>query len=170
MSLALQLRVEPLSTMRAVAARRLSLTPMQGVYAGDIAFHVDDAMAAPGSDAMMVLYGEHLIGFYRLDYANPTTATPACDHAAVGLRAFALDAGWQGRGLGLPTLEACCADLTRRRPAHPWLALYVHTANTIARRLYLRAGFTDRGPPLVGGSGGPEQRMLRPLGVGQCAP
>lgn len=170
MSRALQLRVEPLLPARAAAARRLSLTPLQTGYSGDIAFHVDDAMSAPRSDAMIVVHEDRLIGFYRLDYPNPGAAASAHGQAAVGLRAFAIDFDWQGRGLGLPALAACCTDLAMRHPTYGWLALYVHVANTVARNLYARAGFVERGRPLVGGSGGPEQCMLRALGVGECAP
>jgi len=170
MSSALLPRVELASTPQAEAARRLVLTAAQAVYAGDIAFNVGNAMAAPDSDAMVVLLGDSVIGFYRLDYPTAHVPRRAPDRRAVTLRAFALDAAWQGRGLGLPTLAACCADLALRHPERPLLALHVHAANTIALQLYRRAGFVASGGMLPGGSGGPQHLMLRALGVGQWAP
>ncbi|MCD9007684.1 GNAT family N-acetyltransferase [Luteimonas sp. XNQY3] len=163
-------RVVIASTTQAEAVRRLALTATQAVYAGDIAFHVDNAMAARDSDAMVVLLGDTVIGFYRLDYPTPVAATRDVDRRPVVLRAFALGMAWQGRGLGLPTLAACCADLARRHPGRPWLELTVHVANTVALHLYRRAGFVASEGMLPGGSGGPQHLMRRALGVGQWPP
>jgi len=163
-------RVVVASPAQAQAARRLRLTALQAGYAGDIALNVDTAMAAPHSDAMAVLLDDTVIGFYRLDYPTVAVAARATDWRWVLLRAFALDLAWQGRGLGLPVLAACCADVSARHPARTQLALYVHARNTVAMHLYRRAGFTEAGETLRGGPGGPEHLMLRALGVGQCAP
>ena len=158
------------STAQAEAARCLLLSAKQTVYAGDIAFNVDNAMAAPDSDAMAVLLGDVVIGFYRLDYPPAAFATQAVDRHLVTLRAFALGLAWQGRGFGLPVLAACCADLALRHPERLTLALNVHAANVIAVHLYTRAGFVDSGEIMRGGRGGPQHLMRRALGVGQWAP
>lgn len=158
------------STTQAEAARCLLLTATQTIYAGDIAFNVDNAMAAPDSDAMAVLLGEVVIGFYRLDYPTAAFAKQVVDRRMVILRAFALDAAWQGRGFGRPVLDACCADLARRHPERMTLALNVHAANVVAVHVYKRAGFVDSGEIVRGGRGGPQHLMLRALDVGQCAP
>lgn len=158
------------SAAQAEAARCLQLTETQAIYAGDIAFNVDNAMAAPDSDAMVVLLGDVVIGFYRLDYPTAKFAKHAVDRRLVTLRAFALDVAWQGRGLGLPVLAACCADLALRHPERVTFALNVHAANVVAVQLYKRAGFVDTGEIVRGGRGGPQHLMLRALGVGQWAP
>lgn len=163
-------RVEPLSPLQAAAARRLRLLPAQAVYAGDIAFHVDNALQAPDSEAMAVLVDATVVGFYRLDF--PTARGPAAEadtRRSVTLRAFALDTAWQGRGLGLPVLTACCADLEHRHPTRDALTLTVDCANTVAVRLYRRAGFSIQ-TTLPGGRAGPQYLMRRPLGMGQCRP
>ncbi len=147
--------------------RCLALTPQQLRFAGDIAFNVDDARAAPDSDAMAVLLGDTVIGFYRLDYLPTVVSRRTLDRGTVALRAFALDVAWQGRGLGLPTLQACCTDIVLRRPERTTLALNVHASNTIALHLYRRAGFVDSGQTLPGGSAGPQRLLTRALGVGQ---
>ena len=170
MSSGLLPRVVLASTAQAEAARRLALTATQTVYAGDIAFNVDNAMAASDSDAMVVVLGDTVIGFYRLDYPSATFGKQSVDRRTATLRAFALDVAWQGRGLGLPVLAACCADLALRHPERVLLALNVHAANTIALQLYRRAGFVDSGEIMRGGRGGPQHLMLRALGVGQWAP
>lgn len=160
-------RVEPACARRAEAARALVLTPAQALHAGDIAFQVDNAMQAPGSDAMVVLSGPTVIGFYRLDYPNATPAQADADRRTVTLRAFALDRAWQGRGFGAAALQACFADLARRRPDRQLLMLSVHESNPVAARLYRRAGFVDSGRRLPGGPAGPQRLLLRALGVGE---
>jgi len=84
-------RVESASAQQAHAAHCLRLTPEQAVYAGDIAFHVDNALQAPDSDAMVVLLEDTVIGFYRLDYPTAPVPLRTPDRRTVTLRAFALD-------------------------------------------------------------------------------
>ena len=153
------------SSAQAAAARCLVLTAAQVVYAGDIAFNVNDAMAAPDSDAMVVLLDATVVGFYRLDYPTAPRRRQRIERPAATLRALALDVAWQGRGLGVPTLLACIADLEQRHPERRWLALNVHAANTVATRVYARAGFVDSGERLPGGRGGPQRLLVRALGM-----
>ncbi|WP_101925529.1 MULTISPECIES: GNAT family N-acetyltransferase [Luteimonas] len=170
MSSAPALLVRPASPGDAAAAKRLVLTPEQVVYAGDLAFQIDNARAAPDSDAMVVRVGDRVIGFYRLDYLQTVDARRNVDRSTVTLRSFALDLAWQGRGLGRAALAACCLDLALRHPERSRLALNVHVRNTVARRVYRRAGFVETGTSLTGGSAGPQCLLLRPLGMGQWPP
>lgn len=166
------LRVMPASTAQASAARRLRLSATQTVYAGDVAANVDAALDAPDSEAIAVLLGATVIGFYRLDLPRTVARPPSGERRPAALRALALDLAWQRRGLGLATLHACFADLARRHPDRPQLALNVHVANTAARRLYARAGFVDSGRTLDGGqaAGGPLRLLRRTLGMGESRP
>ena len=71
MSNGLQPHVQRVSAAQAEAARGLVLTAAQARDAGDITFNVDNAMTAPDSDAMAVVLGRTVIGFYRLDDPRP---------------------------------------------------------------------------------------------------
>ncbi|RPD85258.1 hypothetical protein EGK76_10105 [Luteimonas sp. 100069] len=159
----------PASAAQAEAARALVLLPGQAAYAGDFAFNVDNARASADSDAMVIVLGDVVIGFYRLDYVATAAAHQVLDPRTVTLRAFALGAPWQGLGLARPALEACCADLAARHPGRP-LALNVHARNHVALALYLGAGFVDGGESLPGGSAGAQRLLLRASGMGQCRP
>ena len=170
MSNGLQPHVQRVSPAQAEAARGLVLMAAQARDTGDIAFHVDNAMDAPDGDAMLVMLGWTVIGFYRLDDPQPACAQQAVDRHTVTLRTFALDRAWQGRGPGAPTLHACFANLARRRPDRRLLVLNVHGAYTVAAPLYRRTGFIDSGACLPGGPAGPQCLLLRALGVGQCPP
>ncbi|MEZ0471717.1 GNAT family N-acetyltransferase [Luteimonas salinilitoris] len=163
-------RVTRLAPALAGAARRLRLAPGQQSYVGDVACNVELALAAPRCDAMAILRGDDLIGFYRLDYAQTIMARRWLGRATVSLRSFVLDRGVQGRGFGTLAVAACCADLERRRPARRLLALNVHVGNRAALGAYRSAGFVDTGELHAGGGGGPQHLLVRRLGMGEWPP
>lgn len=85
------------------------------------------------------------------------------DVPARALRAFFIDARWQGRGFGTLALSVLVADLAGRHPAARLLALAVSRRNHTAVQLYRRAGFVAGGELYHGGRSGPQCLMLRPL-------
>ncbi|HVI57832.1 MAG TPA: GNAT family N-acetyltransferase [Luteimonas sp.] len=155
------LRVAPVTPEREAAVRALRVAADQLPFVGDIAFNLDDALGDPRSEAMAILVGEVVAGFYRLDFAPTIVARKALDAASAGLRAFCLDAGWQGRGLGTRAVRACCEDLRARHPGIALLALNVNCRNVAAINAYRKAGFVDTGELYLGGSAGPQHLMVR---------
>src|SRR5690606_35266487 len=110
------LHVAPVTPSSVDALRALRVSPGQQPFVGDTAFNLDDAMRDANSEAMAILVGDTAVGFYRLDFAPTIVARRSIGAAAVGLRAFFLDADWQGRGLGTRAVQACCEDLRARHP------------------------------------------------------
>ena len=161
-----RVRVAPVDTVPAAAVLELSVAPEQRVFVGDTAFNILDAGRDPLSDAMAVLAGERVVGFYRLDRAPCTVAGRDLDEPTLGLRALFIDQRLQGRGYGTAAIEACCHDARQRHPQRRLLALAVHCSNRAAIATYLRAGFHDTGERLPGGAAGPQQLMLRRLQPG----
>ena len=158
-----RVRVAPASAAPAAALLELSVAPEQRAYVGDTAFNMLDAERDPSSDAMAVLAGERVVGFYRLDRAPCTVAGRDLGEPTLGLRALFIDQRLQGRGYGSAAIEACCRDARERHPQRRLLALAVHCSNRAAIATYLRAGFHDTGERLPGGAAGPQQLMLRRL-------
>lgn len=158
-----RVRVVPASAAPAAGLLALSVAPEQRAYVGDTAFNIHDADRDPLSDAMAVLAGERVIGFYRLDRAPCTVAGRELGEPTLGLRGLFIDQRLQGRGYGTAAIEACCQDARDRHPQRRLLALAVHCCNTAAIATYLRAGFHDTGERLPGGAAGPQQLMLRRL-------
>jgi RimJ/RimL family protein N-acetyltransferase len=156
------IRVAPVTRELAEPVRALRVAPEQYSFVGDIAFNLIDAERDPNSDAMAILVGDRVVGFYRLDYA-PTIVALKPIPASVGLRAFLIDRCYQGRGYGTRAIAACCADLRRRHPERKLLALNVNCCNRNAIRAYRKAGFVDTGELYFGGSAGPQHLMLRSL-------
>jgi RimJ/RimL family protein N-acetyltransferase len=147
------------------AAGALRVAPAQEAFIGDVALNLADAAADPDSDAMAILGDGAVIGCYRLDYRPTVVTRRSVGRRAVVLRAFLLDAGWQGRGLATTALAECCADLARRHPERRLLALNVDCVNVVAVRAYRHAGFVDTGELCRGGRAGPQRLMLRQLGA-----
>lgn len=163
-------RLSRLAPELAASARRLRLAPGQQDYVGDVAGNIERALAATRCDAMAILHGDEIVGFYRLDYAQTVVARQWLGWAVVSLRSLVLDRGVQGRGFGTRAVAACCADLERRRPARRLLALNVHAGNRAALGAYRNAGFVDTGELHAGGRAGPQHLLVRRLGMGEWPP
>lgn len=164
-----EVRVQPVTPGLHEAVAALRVTPAQQAQVGDVGTHLAQAAQDPCSEAMAILAGDTVVGFYRLDFAERLVAGRDFGDAAVALRPFLIDACWQGRGLGTHALRALVEDLHARHPRRRLLLLAVGCANHAALALYRRAGFVDSGTLLPGGRGGPQRLLLRALGdVGQC--
>jgi RimJ/RimL family protein N-acetyltransferase len=122
-----------------------------------------DVAVCSGSEAMSILHDDTVIGCYRLDASARSVSGRDFDRPALGLRSFFIDSQWQGRGFGRAALDALIADAMRRHHHARMLVLTVHTSNTIALKLYRRAGFIENGELYHGGHGGPQHLLLRSL-------
>jgi RimJ/RimL family protein N-acetyltransferase len=157
-------RVVPVDTPElAAAVRALRADPAQYAFVGDVAANLVEAEAAPHSEAMAILSGNQVVGFYRIDLRPGAFAGHDYGEACASLHSLLIDRAQQGRGLGARALEACCTDLEHRHPGLRLLALTVNCVNLGAIRAYQRAGFVNGGL-YFGGSAGPQHLMLRRLG------
>ena len=128
-----EVRVGVVSPMLAPAVRALQVAPEQLQFVGDTAYNLEQTRLDPNSEAMAVLAGERVVGFYRLDFSVEAIA---------------------GRALGEPV------SASRRHPQRRLLALTVNVRNQAAIAVYLKAGFYDTGELYHGGSAGPQHLML----------
>lgn len=163
-------QVAPVNAELAGSVRGLRAGPGQYAYVGDIGFNLIDAERDPFSDAMAVMAGDRVIGFYRLDSAPNTIAGRDLGEPTLGLRGLLIDQPVQGQGLGKRALLACIADIRGRYPGHRLLALAVHCCNQSAIRAYESVGFHDTGERLFGGAAGPQRLMLLRLQPSPASP
>jgi RimJ/RimL family protein N-acetyltransferase len=112
---------------------------------------------------MAIWRDDILVGHYRIDPHGRSIAGHDFALPTLGLRAFFIDARWQGQGLGTAALRAMFPDLAARHPDARQLALSGSTGNHVALHLYLRAGLVDSGERYHGGRSGAQQLLLRPL-------
>ncbi|MDE2154775.1 MAG: GNAT family N-acetyltransferase [Xanthomonadaceae bacterium] len=154
------IRVAPVDAAVHQALLGLRIRPQQRGYVGAIADLLADAASCPGCEPVAILHGDTPVGYCRID-ANARSVA-GCDFGvpALGLRAFFIDAAWQGRGVGTQALAALIVDLAKRYRHARLLVLTVDSGNHSALRLYQRAGFVDSGALYHGGRSGP-QRLLR---------
>lgn len=160
---AITVRVMPQAVGPGAALRELRVLPAQRVWVGMIADALADLACCPDSDSMAIWRDDILVGHYRIDPHGRSIAGHDFTLPTLGLRAFFIDARWQGQGLGTAALRAMFPDLVARYPAARQLALSVSTGNQVALHLYLRAGFVDGGERYHGGRSGAQQLLLRPL-------
>ena len=95
------------------------------------------------------------VGMFKLDplyFERHEFATPQ----DVGLRGLLIDAAAQGQGYGSAALDALADHVRAVNADRSSLVLTVNTTNPVARYIYLRAGFRDRGEKYFGGSSGPQ--------------
>lgn len=154
------IRVGVVSPMLAPAVRALQVAPEQLPFVGDTAYNLEQTRLDRHSEAMAVLAGERVVGFYRLDFSVSAIAGRPLGEPSVGLRAYVIDRRQQGRGYGTLAMRACAEDLRRRYPERRLLALTVNVRNPAAYAVYLKAGFVDTGELYHGGSAGPQHLML----------
>ncbi len=162
---ALPITVLPITPALAPRIDALRVAPTQHPYVGDTAFNRTQAQDDPLSEAMAILCGQEVIGFYRLDFAPNAVAGRGFGVPSVGLRAFMLDHARQGRGDGTRAIHALCADLRQRHPGRRLLVLMVNCRNLAAVAAYRKAGCVDTGELHAGGRAGPQHLMLRGLDI-----
>lgn len=151
--------VRPVTDAMAARLCDLRVETAQYRYVGDIQAALFDAAGKPQCQAMAVLLGDEVVGFYCIDFACGDA------HRAV-LRGLRIDRNHQGRGLGRRALAACIDDLRRRHPGVRTLVAHVDHGNRRAIDLYRGAGFReadawDFGGPL------PQQQLELALDAGQ---
>ncbi|MEH6421645.1 GNAT family N-acetyltransferase [Pseudomonas sp. CGJS7] len=169
-SIAAPVSVSVVSPMLAPAVRALQVAPEQLRFVGDTSYNLDQTRLDPNSEAMAVLAGERVVGFYRLDFSVEAIAGRALGEPSVGLRAYAIDQREQGRGYGKAAMLACVEDLRRRYPERRLLALTVNVQNPSAYGVYLKVGFVDTGELYHGGPSGPQHLMLLRLQPSPSSP
>lgn len=165
MPVAPDIHVAPVTPALVAAINALQVATAQLPYVGDTAFNLSQARADPVSEAMAILSGDVVIGFYRLDFAPNAVAGRGFGAPSVGLRAFMIDRSRQGRGDGVRAIQAMCNDLQRRHPQRRLLVLTVNCRNWVALAAYRKAGCVDTGELYGGGNAGPQHLMLCGLGV-----
>jgi RimJ/RimL family protein N-acetyltransferase len=132
--------------------------PDQEGYSGVPRQTLADATRRGALPVAMLLDGSTPAGFFVLDAAGVPGGGRVRD--AVGLRAFFVDARFQGRGVGGAALRALPAFAREHFPKARCVVLTVNTSNPIARHTYLRAGFRDTGEMFFGGVLGPQQVLV----------
>lgn len=125
---------------------------------------VHEAFRTPedGVDFHAITTSQQIVGFFKIDRLYGAKITLA-NSGELGLRAFLIDLGSQGRGLGTQSVRAIAPYLRGKYPNAPALALTVNIVNPIARAAYLKGGFEDTGQIWPHGQAGPQNFLRMPL-------
>ncbi|WP_428451014.1 PhzF family phenazine biosynthesis isomerase [Photobacterium kasasachensis] len=103
-----------------------------------------------------------ILGFFILDhsFANHPEFS---QFGELGLRAYFIDARYQGKGFGRQSCQLMGDYVATHYPSVSSLVLTVNQRNTPARALYLSCGFLDSESLYLGGPAGPQHIMYLPL-------
>ena len=160
---AVAVRVNSARSRGHAAMLGLGVRPEQGAWVGSMVDVLADLAHCPKSESMSIWRRRRVVGHYRIDPDARSVAGHGFVKPTLGLRAFFIDARWQGQGLGRAALDAMLLDLVARHPAARQLALCVSADNSVARRLYLHTGFVDSGELNHDGRGQAQHLLLRAL-------
>jgi RimJ/RimL family protein N-acetyltransferase len=137
------------------ALLRLAPQPEQERFAGRLTETLPAAEADPERMPVAILADDEPAGFFVL-HRGPAAGVLAPERRDVLLRAFLVDAGFQGRGIATAALGVLPGFVAQRLPGIRRIVLSVNVRNPVAIRTYLRAGFADTGALYHGGMAGPQ--------------
>ncbi|MGD8121390.1 GNAT family N-acetyltransferase [Vibrio sp. TRT 2004] len=105
---------------------------------------------------------EKVVGIFLIDttYGQNYDFSPS---DAVGFRAFLIDSGSQGKGIGGKSMSKLAGYLSEQYPNFGAVYLTVNCKNTLAYQCYVNNGFKDSHQLYLGGAAGPQHIMFMPL-------
>src|ERR671933_2571799 len=128
----------------------LAPRPEQERFAGRLADTLPAAEADPERTPVAILADGEPVGFFVL-HRGPAAGVLASEPRDVLLRAFLVDARFQGRGIATRALAALPDFVADHLPGARRIVLSVNVRNPVAIRSYQRAGFADTGGLYQGG-------------------
>jgi len=137
----------------------LAPAPGQARFSGVAADTLPAAQRHRTRRAVAILRDERAVGFFALDHADPICRY-TLPESSVALRAFFVDVRVQRQGIATAALRALPAFVVRQHPQADSVVLTVNVVNTVAVRLYRRAGFVDTGRLHLGGTTGPQHVLV----------
>jgi RimJ/RimL family protein N-acetyltransferase len=151
----MEVRLAAVSPDLREALVRLAPRPDQERFAGRLAETLPAAEADPERTPVAILADGSPVGFFVL-HRGPAAGALAPEPRDVLMRAFLVDARFQGRGIATRALAALPDFVAGHLPGIRRIVLSVNVRNPVAIRTYRRAGFADTGALYHGGASGPQ--------------
>lgn len=151
-----QVAIRPVTPDVREAVLALAPAPGQEVFSGVAADTLPEAERDPQRVPYVIVTPRGgPAGFFVLDAGE----SPADPSAGLTLRAFFVDARFQGQGVAGRALAGLSRTIRCHHRDVQRAMLTVNCRNTVAYALYLRHGWVDTGDLYLGGDAGP-QRVL----------
>ncbi|EOD77739.1 Histone acetyltransferase HPA2 [Grimontia indica] len=103
-----------------------------------------------------------LVGYFKIDNDFHSDILGE-DNAGVGLRSFAIDRRYQGKGIGKKAVSILASSISEEFKTFTWAYLTVNCKNEVAYQTYMKGGFEDTGELYLGGPVGPQHIMRAKL-------
>jgi len=110
----------------------------------------------------VIVVGKDVVGFFNID-TGYSSSYPFTKSNELGLRAFFIGSGNQGKGYGKAATRELKSYLVREYSTYSSIALTVNCKNPAAYNCYLGGGFEDTGELYQGGKAGPQHIMRMEL-------
>ncbi|RCV48068.1 GNAT family N-acetyltransferase [Marinitenerispora sediminis] len=143
------------------AVLKLRLAPGQQRFSGEATTTLPRADVDPNRFPFAVLWRGTAVGFGIIDLVGCLAEITDDPEHAVLLRAFYIDTGWQGKGLGRAACRALDPLVRDIAPAARQVLLTVNDPNPRALRAYLAGGFEYTGRRYLGIEARPQMVLRR---------
>ncbi|KKD58826.1 hypothetical protein RN22_19240 [Grimontia sp. AD028] len=110
----------------------------------------------------LIVQDDVIVGYFKIDSAFNSEIV-SDGNTGVGLRSFAIDCRYQGKGIGKKAVSLLADSISLEFPDVSWLYLTVNCKNMVAYQTYLKGGFEDTGSLYHGGPVGPQHVMRMKL-------
>ncbi|MBE1446722.1 GNAT family N-acetyltransferase [Paenibacillus sp. OAS669] len=134
------------------AVRGLELEEEQKKFVALPSAVIDLSLEDAARHPVVILMDEEPAGFFVLHHSEEFQALAGNENALL-LRAFSIDRNHQGKGLAGIVMNQLPEFVIRHFPEANEIVLAVNESNTIAKRLYEKAGFQYKGMTRAGRSG-----------------
>ncbi|EPA0985913.1 GNAT family N-acetyltransferase [Vibrio parahaemolyticus] len=148
--------IERLSETHLNAVSDIELEDEQTKFAGTA-----KEFLADGSETThlhIIKHDNQVVGFFKLDIAYRERYL-FCSKDGLGLRAFALDKKYQGKGLGTTSIKALFTYIRKSYSSYNKIYLTVNCKNPAAQACYLKGGFQCDDNLYLEGPAGPQWIM-----------
>ncbi len=147
------INIEKLDDSHLEAIKQVNLADEQIKFAGTPEAFLSDA--SESTHLHIIKRQGVLVGFFKIDTAYSLNYS-FCPQNTLGLRAFAIDMNYQGKGIGTGAVKALFPYLKCNYPSFESIYLTVNCNNLGAKMCYLKGGFDDTGEQYLGGAAGPQ--------------
>ncbi|MBU2898134.1 GNAT family N-acetyltransferase [Vibrio hepatarius] len=139
---------------------KITITDEQVQYAGTA-----KGFLVGGNDTTylhVIKNNDIIIGFFKIDTAYSGSFS-FCPNNGLGLKAFAIDINFQGKGIGTQVVKELLPYLETNYPEYKSVYLTVNCKNPAAKSCYQKGGFSDTEELYLGGDAGPQHIMYAKL-------
>lgn len=156
------IEIKKLESSDIEAVKQVELAPEQVKFASTAAEFLLDGSET--THLHLIKLNGRVVGFFKLDLAYSANYD-FCPESGIGLRTFAIDKNYQGKGIGKAAIIAITTYVKSSYSEYQYIYLTVNCNNSVAECCYVKAGYQYTGEKYLGGEAGPQHIMYMDLAL-----